>query len=164
MTQVNIEIRGQEPNGKILSSDKELVLFTGLPVPPSSNSQYFLARRGQKTYHIPSDELKQFKREMEKYPYLVGPDFVVSKRDIHHWIGEGRNLEIKTFFFFKRERLYTKLGHIKKLDCSNRIKALHDSLCDLLEMDDCLFFKLHAEKIACKEGSNEETWVEISPI
>lgn len=146
-----------------LYEPKTYVLFTKLPLPPSSNHQYTLARRGQKTYHVASAHLKAFQREMNQYPQTCRDLFLCNQQAIHGWIKEGKALEIRCFFFFKRERLFTKKSVPKKLDVSNRIKALHDCLCRILEIDDSLFFRVIAEKAPCAVGLQEMTCVEILP-
>lgn len=141
----------------------EARLFPRLPIPPSSNNQYFLARRGKKTYHIPSEELRDFKRTMAMYPSTC-TDFLMSKHIIQGWVNEGLQLAISSVFFFKSERLFTKKDLPKRLDCSNRIKALHDSLSSLLEVDDSWFFQVFAQKAECEKNLSEMCCTEISPI
>jgi Holliday junction resolvase RusA-like endonuclease len=143
---------------------KEAIVFAKLPIPPSSNHQYFLAKRGNKTYHIPSDDLKKFKKSMSIYPAINGPFFNMNKTGVRRWIEDGLLLEVRVMFFFRYNRIFCKDGKPKKMDVSNRLKALHDQLSHILEIDDSWFFKIYAEKCVAVESLNEESYVEISPL
>jgi len=142
---------------------KSYVLLTKLPIPPSSNNQYALVRRGHKTFHVPSKKLTQFQAKMQAYPYTNPDLYLIHKQAIHQWLKEGYPLEIRCLFFFRRDRIFTKKNTVKRLDVSNRIKALHDCLCKLLEIDDSLFFRVTAEKVVSEENLEEMTCVEIMP-
>lgn len=89
---------------------------------------------------------------------------MLNKHRVHEWVAKGGLLEARAFFFFKKERLFTLKNKPKKLDVSNRIKAIHDSLCKLLEIDDSLFFKVTAEKVVCNGNLEESSWIEILPL
>lgn len=155
---------GEEaPMSEISLEKRPFVSFPGLPLPPSSNNQYFLAKRGNKTYHIPSDELKSFKAKIEYYRLKNLIALAAKKGVIHGWLKSGHYLEVKSVFFFKEERIFCKNGDPKKMDCSNRIKALHDYLFKILVVDDSCIFKLSAEK-GIAIHSNEESYVDIFPI
>lgn len=140
------------------------VLFPSLPMPPSSNNQYVLARRGGKTFHVCSKELNAFKAEMEKYPLAYLPEFLRQKTYVRDWLKNGFALEVRAVFFFYKRRLFTKAGTPKKLDVSNRLKACHDQLAKILEIDDCTFFRVYAEKAICHDNLTEQACVEISPV
>jgi Holliday junction resolvase RusA-like endonuclease len=133
----------------------EKVVFNFIPMPPTSNKMYAMWRRGSKTYHVPSPELKAFQRKMESY--------VITEDKIDLVRAMKGPLSIECFFFFRRERLYTKKDTIKKLDVSNRIKALHDCLCKRLGIDDSLFFEVYAMKMPNLATSTEYVEVDISP-
>jgi Holliday junction resolvase RusA-like endonuclease len=133
----------------------EKVVFNSIPMPPTSNKMYSMWRRGSKTYHVPSPELKAFQGKMLSYP--------IAQEKID-WLQTLKGpLSIECFFFFKRERLYTKKEAIKKLDVSNRIKALHDCLCRRLGIDDSLFFEVYAVKMPNLANDKEFVDVHISP-
>ena len=139
-------------------------LFSQLPMPPSSNNQYYLAKRGNKVYHIPSDELKLYKHNMEGYPLLRSVIFELNKNLVRNWVEQGYYLEIRSIFFFHHSKLFTKKNTAKRLDCSNRIKALHDQLCKAIGIDDSLFFRVYAEKAVCDDSMKQECCTEILPI
>lgn len=138
--------------------------FVQLPMPPSSNHMYKLFRRGRKTFHVPSKELKTFQNEMILYPRVHKLEFLSAKHTVLAWINAGQGLEISCQFFFHYSRLFTKDGRVKKLDVSNRIKALHDCLCRLLGIDDSVFFRVSAEKGTAHADLDEMVMVDIRPI
>lgn len=39
-----------------------------------------------------------------------------------------------------RQKLYSKTGDVKKIDCTNRIKPLLDALANILHLDDNRYF------------------------
>jgi len=69
--------------------------------------------------------------------------------------GEGP-LAIHCDFFFGRRALYTKDGRLKKMDVSNRLKALHDAMGDALGIDDSRFTEISARKVVGAPGCRVE--------
>lgn len=138
-------------------------IFSKLDMPPTSNNMYFLARRGAKTFHIPSDELKKFKTSILQYKYTQPQEYLTNLKLVQSWVNAGKALEVRCLFFFKRIRLLTKDNRPKKIDVSNRIKALHDSVSELMQIDDCYFFRISAEKVISLTDQ-EMCYVEILPI
>ena len=145
-----------------LYEDKAQILQ--LPMPPTSNHQYSLFRRGRKTYHVPSPKLKSFQEAMKQWLFSRPPNFLVEKHKVQTWIKEGYVLEIGCLFCFKKKNLFTKQDVPKRLDVSNRLKALHDSLCHILEIDDSIFFRVYAEKAIAEDNLDEMVFVDIFPI
>lgn len=128
-----------------LTSNYYTFYLEDLPIPPTSNSQYKLFRRGLKTYHVPSAELKRFKKDMEAWALKNHKRCIDIKNAIH-----GRShipLSCECIFYFKKERIWTKAGKPKKFDVSNRLKAIHDEVCKLIGIDDSEFFSISAKKI-----------------
>lgn len=139
------------------------VLIHDLPIPPSSNNQYMIVKRGRKMLHVPSKELTEYKLKMNNIS-ILDPDFKSFKDTIRGWVERGYVLEIRAQFYFKHNRIFTKDSRVKKMDVSNRIKALHDSLSAILGVDDSFFFQIFAEKICCDPDLEEMVIVEILPL
>ena len=59
-------------------------------------------------------------------------------------------------FWFLRENVLTQKGLPKRNDVSNRIKALHDQLSQLLGIDDCWFWGVTACKRVLRPGKRIE--------
>lgn len=133
-------------------------------IPPSSNNQYLLVRHNSKTFHVPSRELSAFKKHIKCYPVQYPREFAIYKARMSDWVRDKKLLEVSCTFFLNYSRLFTKIGNPKRLDCSNRLKAIHDCVADLFGIDDCLFFKIHAEKRSIEESYREKAIIEIKPL
>ena len=142
---------------------ESLVLLEIETIPPSSNNQYVLIRRGGKTLHVASQELKTFQKHVAQYPLYDPESYALCQAIMDVWKAEKRELEITCTFYLRHSRVFTKEGNPKRMDCSNRLKAIHDSVALLFGIDDCLFFKVHAEKRAISEAFTEKTVVDIRP-
>lgn len=133
------------------------MVFKGVPIPPSSNNQYLMIRARGKILHVPSPELKRFRLAMEHY-FLEQSDAVKFAREIF----VGHPLSIHCAFAFEKSRLVSKKGSFKRLDVSNRLKALHDAFADALLIDDCAFVNISAKKYAVQKEMDEQVTVEIA--
>lgn len=142
----------------------ESIIIRDLPLPPSSNNQYLLVRRKGKSYHVSSPELKKFKVEMEEYPLKRPNDFIQNLSLIKAWKEKKLRLEFHSTFYFSYGRIFTKDHRPKKMDVSNRIKALHDCVASMLGMDDSIIFKMVAEKTLAKMDEKERVEIQIFPI
>lgn len=71
----------------------------------------------------------------------------------------GCNLDLKLIFYFPTEKLFTKAGKPRKLDVSNRIKAIEDAFCRHLDIDDSYIFNIEASK---RVGTHENVYLEIT--
>jgi hypothetical protein len=107
-------------------------------MPPQSNNMYCQTRQGRR---FPSKELLEFKS-------LFGGhlDFEIGKT-IEQWkamVAENTSLHIDRVFAFRRCQVVSKPrgkkeGTLKKMDVTNRIKALDDCVALLISVDDSLF-------------------------
>lgn len=121
-----------------------LVEFKEFPMPPSFNHAHInLARGGRakgKGYH-------EFIKAVEFWR-MVNFHTVSRSRELKIVRDEGKRLFLDKTFFFPRDKLIMqndsgpkakeqkKAGDPKKLDVSNRIKILEDSICALIGIDD----------------------------
>jgi hypothetical protein len=141
------------------------VWITGLPIPPSSNTQYtpWLNRKTGKMSFIPSRGLKEYKllirQAFHKNPTL----FIQNIKKLQSWVDNGVYFEVKATFFFEKSRILTLKNSPKKLDVQNREKALFDGIATLLSIDDSLFFKTSAEKRIVSSGESDTVTIEINP-
>ncbi len=120
-------------------------------MPPSSNNCYVTSRSG---HRFPSRELKAFKSEMLDWSK---ENLEALTRAIDEFRApmktEQRFIRMDRYFIFPRERVLCLDGTAKKLDASNRIKCLDDSLSDILGIDDCWFSSGYTAKLIGKEPS-----------
>ena len=131
-------------------------VFRNVPLPPSSNGQYRSGLVRGKIRHFASQELRNFKVAMQAY-FLEHMNNVKIARELL----SGYPLSIHAAFGFERSRLLTKKGSFKRLDVSNRLKALHDEFAKALLIDDCCFVRISAMKYAVKSKGDEKATVTI---
>lgn len=143
--------------------DVRPVLFTELPLPPTSNNQYSAIKRAGSVRFIPSSSLVKFKKDMDLWR-MSTRNFLDGKYKIQSWIKSDHLLEVKAFYFFHFKTLFTKDNRVKKFDVSNRIKSCHDTIAQFLDVDDKFFFKISAEKSLCGNNFREMVCLEFSPI
>lgn len=132
------------------------ITFDKIPLPPTSNHQYISFVRRGRIIHAPSKDLVNFKRQMQEY-WLTQGDTLKFTRELF----SGYPLKVHVDLYFERSRILSKRGSFKRLDVSNRIKALHDSLADALLIDDCMFVRISAEKHGVQKISDEGCSVRI---
>lgn len=132
--------------------------LTGLPMPPSSNHQYaarsFPGKHG-KNYEgprtanfalakiCPTRELEKFEKDIKERWKNEGSNLVAvykCRAAIREWMLKGLYLKVETFAFFPYFDLFTKEGMPRKMDGTNRLKALHDCMSEILEVDDSWFW------------------------
>jgi Holliday junction resolvase RusA-like endonuclease len=135
------------------------ILFTGIPIPPSQNGQYVTIMHKGKQRRIKSKESQDWAREFEKWAIINVRTIIEAKNTIALW--NSRFIEVSVFAGFKYERMVCKDGSPKKLDISNRLKALHDLIAEKIKMDDCTFVRTPAEKCI---AVNEEVIILIRPM
>lgn len=128
------------------------IVLPGLPIPPSENAMYVNRRQAGKRGRAASDELRYFWDHMEFWRLKNLPFANSARRAM-----AGRSfLAIDCTFHFRRTRLYTGKGNVRRLDVSNRLKALHDSVAKLLGVDDSEFFESSERKLGDLPDSHRE--------
>ena len=133
-----------------------MMIFKKVPLPPSSNNQYISILRHGKIIRASSKELTTFKKNMEWYWIEHNNQLKIARE-----IFSGLPLSIHVDFFFEKSRLISKKGHLKRLDVSNRLKAIHDALASALLIDDCFFVRISAEKYAVSNKQEECAMITI---
>lgn len=134
------------------------MVFNDVPIPPSSNNQYKVFRRNNKIVHASSLSLVAFRKEIDAY-FLRNMDSIKIAREL---FGGNKPLSVNCYFAFEKSRIYTKRGHFKRLDVSNRLKALHDAFAKVLLIDDSCFVHVSASKYAVDKKESEHVLVDIS--
>lgn len=139
-----------------------MITLHSFPMPPSSNHVYATIQRDAKSWRTKSAELREFERDALNWALAGGPG-LHRARDLAKQARNGKNLvlDVHAKFYFKRERILCKNGKPKRLDTSNRIKALHDALATILEVDDCFFWSLSADKAAILGNAPESVLITI---
>lgn len=133
--------------------------FKDIPLPPTSNHQYitFFNKRTKRVQRVKSKEAVNYQNEFDLY---VSEHLQAFKQA--QALFKDQPLCVHCEFHFEKSRLVTKKGTFKKLDVSNRLKALHDLLAKALAIDDSAFVRVSAEKGCTEEDETEGVTVNIS--
>lgn len=138
--------------------------LTSIPMPPSSNFQYaaraFPGRHaksftGEKKANFsmaricPTSALTKYEKSL-KETWRNEPANLVAiykcRALLRDWMMKGLYIRCETFAFFPYFSLFTKEGLPRKMDGTNRLKALHDCMAELLEIDDSWFWDAEVRK------------------
>jgi hypothetical protein len=137
-----------------------MVIVKNFPMPPGSNHLYKTCAVGNRIFRAPSRKHKDYKKSVKLWA-LENPDIIrMMKAKVKDW----KALQIERYFMFHYKTIYCKDGRIKKMDVSNRIKALDDSLLGLMGLDDSQIFRGFEEKILMPVGYPECVEIRISPM
>lgn len=136
---------------------EKLLLIDDFPLPPSENEMY---RNVPGVGRVSAQALKDYKKAVEAW-YYTHLKVVKELQNLfkNDWAGSVA-YEVDTYFVFSRDRVWTLKGLPKKLDASNRVKACHDALANILGIDDKLFWAGRFEKLV---GDQERVIVMIRP-
>ncbi len=118
-----------------------------MPWPPTVNRMYITLRNGRR---VSSKLHSDYKLEMTRYGSLVEQN---SRERVQGAIAKKQKLMLLLKFNMPFTMLYTKKGETKRIDCSNRIKAVEDSLCKILDIDDRHFWLILAQKQLTQKGN-----------
>ncbi|MFI5405196.1 MAG: RusA family crossover junction endodeoxyribonuclease [Nitrososphaerales archaeon] len=117
-----------------------------IPIPPSVNHMYRTLpnyRRCKTKY------LLDFEKDFELWVLLNKEAINTARKEIK----DSKYLKLDLRFYLKRPTLFCLNNTVKKMDISNRIKAVEDAVSNLLGIDDSLFFQVSASKeVADKVG------------
>lgn len=125
-------------------------------MPPSVHDQYrpFAMRvksgpmTGKWTARLnPTGDLNKFCKACEEYE--LGNQLALGKArsTIRGWVADGKQIELLIFAYFPGIRIYTADMRPRKMDGTNRIKALEDELARMILVDDAHFFRVTVEKV-----------------
>lgn len=115
-----------------------MIILDKMPIPPSSNASYRPARIGKtgRMRFVSTNALIVWKNQMDHWSLRYAQDI----RKAQEWSKQENLFHVDCEFYFPYDRVYTKKGKPRKFDTSNLLKALHDKVCQILEIDDCLIF------------------------
>ena len=122
----------------------EIIILTGIPIPPSVNGQYATIVRRGRPIRIKSKEAVDYIKAFELWAIQNFRNLNEARNSIILW--NSKFIEVAMYAGFKRERLICKDGSPKKMDISNRVKLIHDLLALKINVDDCCFVRTPAEK------------------
>lgn len=126
-----------------------IIVFDDLPVPPSTNQIY-----KQVGYRrVPSKKLKDFKDACANWMLGHQQELRTAHKELIPYVRDNHWIQLNIFLCLQRRDIWTQQNTIKKLDASNRIKALEDAISDMMGIDDRFFSLGLAEKIVTKQRS-----------
>lgn len=135
-----------------------MIVFKGIPVPPSSNDQYATMIVKGRPIRFPSKSAKEYKKAFGIWAIKNNAALKEAREIIVKW---NSPLEVSMFVALDKSRIFCKDGRLKKLDVTNRSKSLHDLLSDHIGIDDSYFISTPMEKVIA--DSDEQVIVVIKP-
>lgn len=124
-----------------------------IPLPPTSNKMY-ASVRGRL---IKSIAARKYSASIDRYAMI----YFSKIEEIKKAIPKNATVDVHCDFFFHRNRIFGLKGQIKKIDVSNRIKQVHDSISKLINIDDSRFSFISARKYAIDLNMIESVAVTI---
>lgn len=130
--------------------------FSNLPMPPSVNTQYFPRIINNKfgkqvSRQIPTAKLEAFKTLVEKDWYMTNLVLANKARSTaQSWLRDGKYIGVLQVCAFPYFDIFTQNGLPQTMDATNRIKALHDCLANVLGIDDKYFYSSGVIKVETK--------------
>ncbi len=124
-----------------------------MPMPPSENALY---RNVPRVGRVKTAEYKRFERTIRDW-HLANMRWIVAHTKLLN-LSDSSRLHVESVFHFPKERLFCKDGRVKRLDTSNRVKALHDTIAKVFAFDDRYIWSFRSEKT----GGVVEEYVEVT--
>lgn len=131
-----------------------MLILKKIPIPPTSNNLYSSVRGRL----IKSIEGRKYEAALKLYSLR---NFKLIEK-IKEQLKPNDTLRVECYFIFHKNRIISKKGEYKKLDATNRIKALHDALSEMIGIDDKQFISISADKIICENVDDEQVVVLIN--
>lgn len=120
-----------------------VITLNNMPMPPSENHSYPTGKHGRR---FKSKALTDFQKLFSLCFSASGDDVPKFKELVQSWVTNNIRMYVTIGFYFKEERILTKDGRSKRLDTTNRLKAVCDSLAESLGVDDKEFWVVTAHK------------------
>lgn len=127
-----------------------IIILDNFPIPPSSNAIYrsFFNKKVGRLVHYKSQEMKAYEVLVESWSSTRQQMISSASETLTNLIFDQRNfIRVDAYFGLKPEKLWNREGSKKKMDVSNRIKALHDCLSNVLAIDDRFFYPGECEPV-----------------
>lgn len=146
-----------DSNEALLSPNTKIVL-KGIPMPPTGNKQYASFLRNSRIIRIKSKMANRYDVDFNVWAMLNKQALKDALNNLN-----GMGIEIEAFFGFHQSKLIGKKGQFKRLDVTNRLKALHDNLCAAIGIDDSQFISSYEEKFVIDDKELEQVIVRLTP-
>ena len=141
----------------------ESFMVHGLPMSPTVNKMYATSVKYGRSHRFKTRDAKDFEHAMRAYYFQFKNQLDLVSTVLQGYISNGYALEINRYFFFQPGQLLTKKFTAKKMDVSNRIKALDDEVSKMISIDDKFFFHGTEGKVMCNPNTDPFISVIIGP-
>lgn len=135
------------------------IILSKLPMPPTNNHR-LMPSRGRL---IKSPEFRDFDRRIEIWILRNMKRVHIIRENVAKWIADRNFIELEIDFCFPREKLISKKGDPKRIDCDGRIKTTIDYISNIIAQDDKWVTKIIAKKIF-QQSSEEHVTIKLTPI
>ena len=98
---------------------------------------------------------------MDGWQALHLDELKAARAQIGDWLLKGQFLSFDAAFYMPWGNVFTKKNVPKRMDVSNRIKALHDVLSKKLGFDDKHIFEMRAFKRAIVSNNARDAFVDL---
>lgn len=134
-----------DENKTYVLEEGQRIIFDRFPLPPSSNALYkhFVNPRSRKVIRVSTQDLKKYKKACEEWK--------IHNQALCHtanlYLKSEKAIRVDCYVGLATKKIWKLDGGVKKLDVSNRGKALLDCLADVIDIDDKLFSTVQLEKV-----------------
>ncbi len=119
------------------------IVINDFPMPPTLNKLFYSVEKKRKK---DGSVYRKWKKDKVYKDYISlchewAFRHYLKVKDIKKQIAESSNLiRLDTYFIFPYLKIFSRSGAVRKMDASNRLKALHDTFSTLISVDDSFFF------------------------
>lgn len=143
---------------RILTNDHCLII-EDVPLPPSDNHLYINVNWGRgRASRVKSPEYKAWS---ETFDLCTRVHTKLCKDFIAKEASESSLLTVEIEIQMVYERFFTKRGTVRKLDATNRLKAICDALSRCIGIDDSHFWDVRIAKRVCSGNIKDSLKVVI---
>jgi len=125
------------------------------PLPPSDNRLY---RNVMGIGRVKTKEYKAYAKAVEEWAYFNAR----SLSPIRRLAADAKLVYLEVLFLIHHPRLFTQALRPKRLDTTNRLKALCDMLAKILEVDDSKFWTVWCSKLPVEGVEDEGVAIRLS--
>lgn len=142
------------------TSALDIIVLTGCPISPSTNTQYASFVRHGRMVRVLSKDFVAYRTQFSNWVLQNKEQILAAQETIRLW---DKPLSVTMIVAFDSTRLVTKDGRMKANDATNRVKATHDLLAAALGIDDKIFVSCPVEKVTRNNDEPEQVVFIIRP-
>jgi len=120
--------------------------LTNIPMPPSTNHLYASIKTRGRIIRVKSQEYKSWEKEFFAWSVVYRAQIKAVKEWALEQTSRNCTIRLDRYFWFCRSDIVCKDGTPKKLDVTNRIKAIDDAIAKLIGIDDSWYWSGYISK------------------